>query len=162
MTPETAVTLLAQLIASREAFTEDEAYDAMERAGIPPGLADRAFKLLQVAWGRAFLAPMGVRFAAEYLWFDGKGNVAEEGLLADDPFFVAGEALARQYGRHPGFRQMAQMSADVSAVNQALENGSKADDLETGPAGFLLENVSAAGMKKVHEELGRRMKKEKS
>src|SRR4051812_11407858 len=84
VTPQAAVARLADIIAARADFNEDEVYAAMADAGIPDPVADRAYKFTQIAWGRAVLAGLRVRLAPEYTCFNGSGEVIESGRLADE------------------------------------------------------------------------------
>lgn len=153
MAPEAAIVSLAEIIAARSEFTEDELYVAMSAAGIPIPVADRAYKFTQTAWGRVFLDGLGVQFGADYLCFNAAGEVIESGRLADQPYFAAAVRLAPQYARSPGFRRFVLMSADVNAVNSALHAGSKPENLVMGPAAFFLEAPTAAGMDKARRLL---------
>ncbi len=159
MTPEVAVTRLAEIIASRAEFSEDDLYAAMADAGIPDGVADRAYKFTQTAWGRVFLDGLGIQFATDYLCFDGAGDVIESGNLADQPYYATAIRLVPQYTASPGFAKFALMSSDVSAVNSALNAGSKPEDLVTGPAAFFVEPPTSAGMEKARQLLSKRMAK---
>ncbi len=158
VSPETAVAWLADLIAGQERFAEDEVYAAMAEAGVPDRLADRAYKLTQVAWGRALLAGMGVRFSPDYLWFDAAGRVVESGRLEEEACFVAATRLAKKYRGSPGFKQLALTSADVNAVNNALHKGSKPEDMVMGPAGFFREAPTEAGMENARKVLEEHMR----
>src|SRR6266540_2237247 len=97
VSPESAVAWLADIVAARPEFTEDEVYAAMADAGVPDSLADRAYKFTQVAWGRAFLAGLSVQFSPEYVCFNGSGKVVETGRLADERCFAAASRLAQRY-----------------------------------------------------------------
>src|SRR5947209_567159 len=146
LTPESAVAQLAEIVAPRRAFTEEEVYVALADAGIPDSLADRAFKFTQIAWGRTFLAGLGITFSPEYVCFNAAGEVVESGRLADEPCFAAASRLADQFSRTPGFVRLAVMSADVVAVNQALHAGSKPENLVMTPAFLFLEAPTPDGM----------------
>jgi hypothetical protein len=50
---------LAEIIAIRSDFTEDDVHAAMSGAGIQAPVADRAYKFTQTAWGRAFSTASG-------------------------------------------------------------------------------------------------------
>jgi hypothetical protein len=65
--PSAAVACIAEIVAQQAAFDEDDIYAAMKKAGIPDGVADRAYKFTQIAWGRAILAGLGVRLSPDYL-----------------------------------------------------------------------------------------------
>jgi hypothetical protein len=154
--PDAAVARLAEIIATRADFTEDDLYAAMADAGIPDPVADRAYKFTQNAWGRVFLDGVGVQFGTDYLCFNRAGDVIESGQLADQPYFAAAMRLAPQYARSPGFPKLALMSADVNAVNNALHGGSKPENLVMGPAAFFMEAPTPAGMNKARQLLSQR------
>src|SRR5262249_34062604 len=84
------------------------------------------------------------------------GDVIESGQLADQPYFAAAMRLAPQYARSAGFPKFALMSADVSAVNNALHAGSRPEDLVMGPAAFFMAAPTAAGMNKARQLLSQR------
>jgi hypothetical protein len=138
-------------------FTEDQVYAAMVDAGIPGPVADRAYKFTQIAWGRVFLDGLGVQFAPDYLCFDAAGEVIESGKIANQPYFVAAMAAARRQPPPAGLPRMALMSADVRTVNQALNSGSKPEDLVTGPSALFMEPPTPAGMEKVRRLLRERL-----
>jgi hypothetical protein len=151
--PDAAVARLADIIAARTDFTEDDLYAAMADSGVPDAVADRAYKFTQIAWGRVFLDGLGVNFGADYLCFNGEGDVIESGRLDDEPYFTAAMRLAPQYARSPGFPKFAVMSADVAVVNDALRAGSKPENLVTGPAALFLEAATPAGIDKARQIL---------
>ena len=146
VTPEDAVTRLAEIVAARQEFTEDEVYAALADAGVADAFADRAYKFTQTAWGRAFLAGLGVQFSPEYVCFNASGEVIESGRLADEPCFAAASRLAQRYAGTPGFKRLALTSADADVINNALHEGSKPEDLVTAPAFLFLEAPTPAGM----------------
>jgi hypothetical protein len=157
VTPEAAVSWLAEMVAPRQQFTEGEVFSELVEAGVPEALADRAFKFTQIVAGRALLAGIGVRFSEGYFCFDRDGEVVESGRLADEPCFAAASRLAERYGRTPGFLHLAMTSADLNAVNQALHAGSQPAELTTSPAGLFLEAPTPAGVAKAQETIGRMM-----
>jgi hypothetical protein len=59
LTPDAAVACLAEIVAQRATFEEEDIYEAMRKVGVPDAVADRAYKFAQIAWGRAFLAGLG-------------------------------------------------------------------------------------------------------
>jgi hypothetical protein len=153
VTPQTAVTRLAEIVAPRAEFTEDEVYMAMADAGIPESVADRAYKFTQIAWGRVLLDGLGVRFAPEYTCFDGAGEVVESGRLVDQPYFAAATASAGRYAGTPGFKLLALMAAEVHSVNELLNRGSKPEDLATAAPALFMEAPTPAGMERVRQHL---------
>ena len=153
MSPEAAVETLARIVAARTEFTEDEIYISLEKAGVPAPVADRAYKFTQTAWGRLFLNDMGIRFADDYLCFDGEGNVIESGLLDDQPYFVAALAAGKEYFGTKGSVYLATMSAEVNSVNHMLNNGSQPENLQLTPPALFLEAPTPAGMEKARKVL---------
>lgn len=151
MTPEMAVAKLAAIVTERREFSEDDIYSAMSSAGIPDGTVVRAFKFTQIAWGRAFLAGIGVQFSPEYLCFNASGDVIESGRLENEPHYAAAWALVPQHVRSAGFQRLALMSAEVHVINDALNSGSNPKDLITLPPSLFLEAPTETGMAKARQ-----------
>jgi len=162
VTPQAAVSRLAEIISPRVEFTEDDVYAAMAAAGVPPSVADRAYKFTQIAWGRALLAGIGINFSPEYTCFNGAGQVIETGSLAEQPYFAAAASSAHVYAGTPGFERLALMAAEVHAVNELLNKGSKPENLATTAPALFMEPPTLAGMERARQhlsrELGRRKK----
>jgi hypothetical protein len=156
MTPEAAVARLAEIIAAHPEATGDEIYAAMAEAGVPDAEAGHAYDFTQIAWGRVLLDGMGIDFSPDYLRFDAAGEVVESGRLAEQPYFAAAMAAAPGAMRSPGFAEFAATSADFAAVNNALNAGSRPEDLACGPAALFREAPSPGGMEKVERLLAQR------
>lgn len=146
MTPQTAVEQLAEIVATRSAFTAAEIYSAMAAREVPKPIADRAYKFTQIAWARAFLASLGVQQTPDYLCFNASGEVVESGFLTDEPCFAAALRLVDQYAGSPGCRLLAMMSADFVAVSKQLDAGADPHDLVIGSAFVFLEKPTPAGI----------------
>lgn len=153
MTPQEAVAQLASILAARPKFTQDEIYDAMDEAGIPAPLADRAFKFTQIAWGRVFLDGLGVQFDPDYLCFDRDGEVIESGKLEENTYYAAALVLARRQPPVAGFTYLALMSSECNAVNSALNAGSQAKNLRMAPSALFIAMPTEQGMAKAREIL---------
>ena len=153
MTPDAAVRCLAEIIAKGGEYDELDLYNGMAEAGVPDEEADRAFKFTQIAWGRVFLDGLGIKFAPDYFCFDAHGDAIESGLLSSHPYFAIAMALAPQYAAAPGFARFAQMSGDVNAVNSALHNGSKPENLTLASPGLFMEAPTSDGLAKAREFL---------
>ncbi|HEX8911749.1 MAG TPA: DUF6348 family protein, partial [Humisphaera sp.] len=87
--PQEAVAWVADVVRAWEGFAEDEVFEALCGIGLAGAAAARAFQFTQIAWGRALLDGIGTKFSPEYIYFDPDGEVAESGLLADEPHFRA-------------------------------------------------------------------------
>jgi hypothetical protein len=157
VSPRDAVAWIADILGPWPDFTEDQAYAAMAGAGIPDAVADRAYKFLQVAWGRALLDGLGVQFSPKYLCCNATGEVVESGNLINEPCFAAATRLTTRYKGSPGFKRLALMSADLNAVNNCLNAGSKASDLVMGPACLFVEVPTAAGVETAHRAIQQHM-----
>jgi hypothetical protein len=157
MTPEMAVARLAEFVTSRIDFTEDDCYAALAEAGVPPDVADLAYKFTQIAWGREFLREKRVSFSPEYFFFNAGGEIVGSGELGDQPYFVAARRMARMNARSRGFAHLALMSSDVQGVNAALNAGSKPENLMTSPAVIFLEAPTPAGREKATQFIQSRL-----
>src|SRR5258708_21588042 len=139
MSPEVAVDRLAEIVAPRSDFTEDDGSAVMSAVGIPDREADLAYKFTQLAWGRVALDGMGIQFSQDFFCFNGAGRIVESGRLAEQPYFVAAASSVQKYSKTPGFVRLAFMSPDVQAVNNALKAGSKPENLVTATAAMFIE-----------------------
>lgn len=163
MNPETtAVTRLIEIVAARPDLSEGDIYAGMAQAGIPKHLADRAYKFTLIAWGRIFLEGLGIHFSEDYLWLEPDGTIIEEGLIADEACYQAASQLASQYIGTPAFKRLALSAAEVHVVNDALNRGSKPEDLVTAPAIFFTASPTQEGGKRAHELMRERLKIPKS
>jgi hypothetical protein len=161
VTPEAAVAQLAEIVAPRTEFTEKDVYAAMADAGMPAPVADRAYKFTQIAWGRVLLNGLGIRFSPEYTCFSGDGEVIESGRLAEQPCFAAATSIAGEYVGSPGFERLALMAAEVHAVNELLNKGSKPENLATTPPALFMEAPTSAGMERARQHLSQALSRTK-
>jgi hypothetical protein len=159
MIPEEVVNQFWKIIEDNPAASVDDIYDLLADAGMPDNVADRCYKLAQVAWGRAFLDGLGIDFSDDYLCLNGNGDLIESGLLSKEPFFIAATGLAKQYAISPTMQEIALCSAEVHAVNDALNAGSDSNDLATGPTCMFIEAPTDEGMEKARQTIMEYMKK---
>jgi hypothetical protein len=153
MTPEAAVARLFDIIAGRTEFTEDTVYAAMGESGVPGPVADRAYKFAQIACGRQLLSGMDISFSSDYTCFNAAGDAIESGRLAEQPYFAAATAAVGRYVGTPGFKRLALMAAEVHAVNELLNKGSRPEDLATSAPVLFMEPPTLAGMERVRQQL---------
>ncbi|MCP4130839.1 MAG: hypothetical protein GY754_07640 [bacterium] len=161
MTMDELFSILAAA-ASKPETTVDEIYESLESAGIPPERVDRLIKFTQVAWGRVFLSEMGITFSNEYFCFGADGTVTESGQLDTETFFAYATTNVDRYKSSQAFKFLALTSADAHCVNDALNDGAKAEDLETAPAFLFLEEPDDAGLEKAQEFIAQQMQLLKS
>lgn len=157
MTPEQAVNQLVAIVVGNPALGADEIYEAMAKAGAPDDVADRAYKLMQIAWGRAFLDGLGLRFPSDYFCLNAAGQIVESGQLEEEPFFTAARHLVTEHRQSEGFAHFAKMSADVNAINAALHAGSKPENLALAPPAIFIEDPTPEGLARAREEIRRRL-----
>ena len=157
LTPIQAIESLADVLRILPSpFTEDDVYAGLEACGVPTAMADRAYKFALLAAGRQFLGPLGITFADDYVCFDAAGTVIESGNVTEESFFLAAweRVTPSEIGAEP-FREFALMSADVNAVNNALNAGSRPQDLRTAPAFLFLEPPTDAGWARAQDVVSR-------
>ncbi|MGL6094437.1 MAG: DUF6348 family protein [Fimbriiglobus sp.] len=150
LAPAAAVRRVALTVTNLASFTENDVYAALENAGLPSRIADRAYKMTQTAWARAtFGGPDGVQFPPEYYCFNAAGDLVESGRLPDEPFYTAAVDLIPEFGPAEGFRNLVLMSSEVHALSDAINKGSKLKDLRGSPAAMFVEPATPDGMKRV-------------
>jgi hypothetical protein len=103
------------------------------RAGLLRKQAHDARRFIPLAFGREILGGMGVSLPDTY--YRVTGDSREERPLASEPFFQetlqSAEALGREFGGET-FTTIATQSAELQALNQALNAGSSPQDLIAG------------------------------
>jgi len=106
--------------------------------GLPGREAEKVVALAPLAFGRVLLKGLSIRFADTLLVHHPGTKDAVEVRLDQEPIFVNAMRLAEeayQYGTmgREGFGAVAFLSPEVDAVNQALNAGSKPEDLVCSP-----------------------------
>jgi hypothetical protein len=153
MSPEEAVNALVAFLSTQKEFDEEEAYAALEAAEVPAEQRQLAYQFTQIAWSRVLLDGMGIKFSPEYVLFSGEGEPVESGELETNPYYNAACAAG---GRQPppvGLAHLAMMSAEVHAVNNALNGGSRAENLVMGPIALFTDHPSPEGMERVQAHI---------
>lgn len=107
----------------------------LEDAGIPSNLAVEIVEFLPIAAARAMLDGMGITFTDHYIRQTSQGHVIGQKLLADEPVYREGLAMAEEIMRmgQEKFMAVAGMSREFRNVNKALNSGASADTLRCAP-----------------------------
>ena len=125
-----------------------------------PYFANRAFNFIQIACGRIFLDGMGIRFSDLYICLDAKGEIVETGRIQDEPYFVAAmsQVQPQSLGRDR-FMLLALSAADVHAVDDMLQKGSRAENLVMSSAFVFLETSTEAGLRNAERIVSQEMQR---
>ena len=137
------VTRAAARIASMRDADEGAIAERLIEDGASREDAGRAVALVPLAFGRVLLERVGVTLASRAIVQRTSSDEQTELELASDPLYVA--ALEHAYDVHnlgprDLFEALALRSAEVAAVNEALHNGSRADELQVAPPVLMLED----------------------
>jgi hypothetical protein len=151
MTPEQTVGKLFEIIMAMPDLSANAIYNAMQNAGIPYSSGHLAFSFTQNACGYAAIDGMGIKPCDEYFLLDADGNIVEEGQPSKNTYYVAASKLAQQYRQTDAFRYMAQTSSVLRAVDAALKQGSKPENLLMMPAFIFLKPATEAGMNNLNK-----------
>ena len=120
-------------------FVENSGADDVEIVKI---LADSGFNdveacelafFVPLALGRALLDGFGPKFSDEFVYVDEKGRPVSRGTLDDEPVFVATMQAARLNSDKEVIKVVGPRSSEVHAINAALKDGSKPEDLVLNP-----------------------------
>src|SRR5258707_9733860 len=122
---ETAVQTAIRLLAEGEA--DNFIVVLMETEGVSAAVAERALAFVPLAFGRMLLGGMGITFAEECLMAHGASTVTLP--LKTIPVYQAALAAAQRSQGAAEFSPVALRSSEVSAVNNALNNGSQPQNL---------------------------------
>ena len=109
--------------------------NALINAGISPFLTKKLLEFMPLAFGRVFLDGMGIQFDDYYVRFDPQTERKKEMKLRDEPvyaesFWAASQIVTRQAAGE-AFHAVAFRSSELHAINDALNTGSKPEDLVT-------------------------------
>lgn len=108
---------------------------AFANTDIPHSLTIKLLEFMPLAFGRVLLDGMGIQFSESYIRYDAQTERQKEQRLADEPvyiesFWAATQIVARQAAGE-AFKAVALRSAELDAINKALNAGSKPEDLAT-------------------------------
>ena len=133
MDPAQTVQLYVQSCVELEGKPDEVIVEAMEQGGCPARLAIDATRYAPIAFARQFLDGMGIMFSDEYLVLSAKGEIEERGVLSSNPLYnealrVAPAIMSKQLINTVVFR-----SSEANAVNNAMNAGSKPENLRLAP-----------------------------
>jgi hypothetical protein len=122
---------IAHMIALGEK-NDGEIYDDLVKRGFAPADADRLVAFVPLAFGRVLVATLPVTFPETAILVEGGSR--REVRLADEPIFAEAAAHARKGAlTRDQFGALALRSAEINALNKALNAGSKPEDLAFSP-----------------------------
>src|SRR6476469_8731082 len=126
MTVRDAILLAVPVFAAHDRGDPSAVRGELEKAGIPAGLAAEIVEFLPVALARAMLEGMGIQFADHYVRQTAQGRVIGQKLLADEPVYREGLAVADEISAMGGeaFMAVAGWSPEYQAINRAMNSGS--------------------------------------
>lgn len=121
---------------------------ALVNAGISPPLTTRLIEFMPLAFARALLEGMGIAFEEYYVRHDPQTNRNQHTKLADETVyresFEAASSIMAQKLAGDAFMAVALRSSELAAVNDALNNGSKPEDLVMSPPVMLWDEGAGA------------------
>lgn len=133
MNPAQTVQLYVQSCVELEGKSDEVIVESMEKQGCPAKLAIEASRHAPIAFARQFLDGMGIMFSDEYLVLSARGEIEERGKLSSHPLYaealrVAPAIMSKQLINTVVFR-----SSEANAVNNAMNAGSKPENLRLAP-----------------------------
>jgi hypothetical protein len=111
--------------------------EALKEAGIPASVSNRLLEFMPLAFARAFVDGLGIEFGEYYIRFDPKTNKKVSKRLADEPVFTESFSYASSLiaGKQAGdeFTAVVFRSSEFVAMNKAMNDGSRPEDLVSSP-----------------------------
>jgi hypothetical protein len=118
---------LLELLSQAESPDDLDLEQTLIRLGSAPAEAELLADYLPAACGRAFLREIGVKTSDTYLRSNEDGSWGPPTLFADDPLWLDVEAFVETIRTDPNRRSkfglVAQLSAEVDAINNAVHSG---------------------------------------
>jgi hypothetical protein len=135
MTTRDAILLAVPAFAAHARGGPSAVRGELEEAGVPAPLAAEVVEFLPLALARAMLHGMGITFADYYVRQTAQGRVIGERLLADEPVYREGLAIAGEISGmgEDVFLAVAGWSPEYKAINRAMNSGSLPEDLQCAP-----------------------------
>jgi hypothetical protein len=121
--------------------SEGQIVTALVEAGFDEALAVRMVEFIPLAYSRVWLAGRGVEFSDCYLRMNADGETYTEYKLEDEHVYREAVATAQsELDAGSGFDELFPIfgrSAELKAINNALNGGSKLEDMALSPPVFL-------------------------
>ncbi len=120
--------------------------EALNEAGIPASLSNRLLEFMPLAFSRAFVDGLGIEFGEYYIRFDPKTNKKVSKRLADEPVYTESFSFASSLisGKKAGdeFTSIVFRSSEFIAMNKAMNDGSRPEELVSSPPVLLWDEKS--------------------
>lgn len=147
-----AIDALYEIVNSRDEFDEDFLYGHLIENGFDEPIALHATNFVPVALGRKLLDGIGITFSPDYLIFDKHGRKIEHCDIESNPYYTSANLLSWKLNENK-FKELSFISAEVNAVNNALNNDSKPEELVLFPPIFFTEEPTDYGYEQVQHYL---------
>jgi hypothetical protein len=129
---------LSQAISLMSRQSDDEVLEKLLAQGMPRPQAEKMIALIPLAFGRLLLQSMKVGLANTAILQNPATGKSREIRLDQDPTFIEASRIALEAQIHGHLsqeqsRNLMLRGAEVDAVNQAMDAGSKPEDLDLSP-----------------------------
>ncbi|HVX91558.1 MAG TPA: hypothetical protein VHC20_08200 [Candidatus Paceibacterota bacterium] len=145
------VTAYLDVLAASPQVTDQSITETLRAAGFAEPFVSQAVQFVPIAFGRALLDGLGIRFSQNYVLLNGEGRLVERGAL--DSLVVYKTALTAASSRPDVVKAVALRSAETNAINNALNSGSNPADLAMAPVMAFTEAVTQRGAARAQELL---------
>lgn len=113
-------------------WDDNQIEQELGRAGVEPVLAQELVSFVPMAFGREVVAQLGVKCSDDFRLHEMSDDSEQDLPLANEMAFVWAKAVAVEY-RTPElnhvFKKVASRSAELDAVNNALQGGASPEQL---------------------------------
>jgi hypothetical protein len=130
-------------IAAAPDASDEDLTETLLAAGLAKPQVLLAVLFVPLACGRLLMAGLGIRFSSLYVLLSADGTPVERGTIDDAPIYIAAQAAAA--ARRDLVKAVALRSAEVNAVNQALNAGSNPANLAMAPIVAFAEGPTELG-----------------
>lgn len=132
-----AVQIAVGVFHEHKASTWKTLGEALQEAGIPKALSNRLLEFMPLAFSRAMVDDLGIEFSENYVRIDSKTNRKISRMLMDEPAYseslaFAASLVAEQKAGEE-FISVVTRSSEFVAINKALNDGSRPEDLVSSP-----------------------------
>lgn len=124
---------MGRIVSEHAELSEDDLVTELVKLGHPENSARRAYIFVPISFGNDVLKKLAINFPEdEYQFLSVQGKDTQKRSLKSEPSFVAAEAIQDEFKKMLGmdiFLRIANVSASMSTVNNALAAGKTVDEI---------------------------------
>ncbi len=142
-----------EIAIAEEGLHDDFIANELRKRGYNGEHVAEAIQLIPIAFARQFLNGMGIDFSEQYWILSPNGSIEKQGLLTENSLYSEALKLAPGFMAKPVIECIVFRSSEAHAINGAMNNGSKAENLKLAPICLFNGKPTELGISKAESEI---------